>query len=88
MQYADTLLQNNQTDAQIVKGNYFLFPVFEKAIFICISILALEDLCILAPATLKSQCKSLIDEYGVYVVELLVQFGGDPNKICKAVKLC
>ena len=68
VQYADSLLQSNKTEAEIVK--------------------ALEQLCNIAPSTLKAQCTSLIDEYGKYVIELLIQFGGDPNKICQAIKLC
>ena len=48
----------------------------------------LEELCVIAPSSIKQQCTSLIDQYGRYVIELLVQFGGDPNKICKAIRLC
>ena len=49
---------------------------------------ALEELCKVAPESLKAQCTTLIDQYGRYVVELLVQFGGDPIKVCTAIRLC
>jgi saposin len=48
---------------------------------------ALDKVCGIVPATLRDQCNSLIQTYGVYLVELLVQFA-DPTKVCQAIKLC
>jgi saposin len=48
---------------------------------------ALDKVCGIVPAALRDQCNSLIQTYGVYLVELLVQFA-DPTKVCQAIKLC
>jgi saposin len=68
VQYAETLLKNNASEAQIIKS--------------------LELVCNLAPSALKAECNSLIAQYGQYIVELLIQFGGDPKKVCSAIKIC
>ena len=68
MQYAETLLKNNATEAQIIKS--------------------LEMVCNLAPSSLKAECSALIEQYGPNIIELLIQFGGDPKKVCGAIKLC
>ncbi|RNA08675.1 proactivator polypeptide-like [Brachionus plicatilis] len=47
----------------------------------------LDLVCKLAPQSLKQQCDSLINTYGVYLVQLLEQFA-DPQKVCEAIKLC
>lgn len=47
----------------------------------------LEGACKLAPASTQQQCKTLIDMYGIYLVQLVAQFE-DPEKVCKAIKLC
>ncbi|CAF0924437.1 unnamed protein product [Brachionus calyciflorus] len=47
----------------------------------------LDRVCKLAPPSLKDQCDSIIETYGIYLINLLVEFG-DPNKVCQAIKLC
>lgn len=48
---------------------------------------ALETVCKLTPSSLRDKCQNLIDTYGIYLVQLLVQFA-DPLKVCQAIKLC
>jgi len=48
---------------------------------------ALDKVCKVAPASLKDQCDSLINTYGIYLINLLVELG-DPLKVCQAIKLC
>lgn len=48
---------------------------------------ALDKVCKIAPQALRAQCDAFINEYGLYFVELLIQFA-DPSKVCQAVKLC
>ena len=47
----------------------------------------LEKVCGLTPPSLKRECVSIVDTYGVYLIQLFVQFA-DPTKVCKAVGLC
>lgn len=48
---------------------------------------ALEIVCEIAPPSLKPECQSIINTYGIYLIEILIQFG-DPTKVCEAIKLC
>jgi hypothetical protein len=47
-----------------------------------------EGVCNLAPGSLKTECTALVDQFGPMIVQLLVQFGNDPKKICEAIKIC
>jgi len=47
----------------------------------------LEKTCKVVPESLKKECNSIIDTYGIYLVELLVQLA-DPLKVCEAIQLC
>lgn len=48
---------------------------------------ALDKVCKIAPSSLRDQCDALINSYGVYLVQLLIEFA-DPLKVCQAIKLC
>lgn len=48
---------------------------------------ALDKVCKIAPASLRDQCDALINSYGVYIVQLLIELA-DPLKVCQAIKLC
>ncbi|XP_068424022.1 prosaposin [Clinocottus analis] len=48
---------------------------------------AVEKVCTYLPATLRSQCKDLIETYGNAIIELLVQ-QADPKTICTMLALC
>lgn len=48
---------------------------------------ALDTVCKLAPPTTAKECEALINTYGIYLVQLLIQLG-DPLKVCQAIKLC
>lgn len=48
---------------------------------------ALEVVCKVAPASTQKECEAMINTYGIYLIELLIQFA-DPLKVCEAIKLC
>jgi saposin len=48
---------------------------------------ALKNVCKFTPASLRDQCDSLVSTYGVYLVQLLLEFS-DPLKVCQALKVC
>lgn len=48
---------------------------------------ALEKVCNYVPASTKSDCDLLIETYGIYMIQLLIQFA-DPHKVCVTLKLC
>jgi saposin len=48
---------------------------------------ALENVCKIAPSSLRPQCTSLVDQYGIYLVELLIELA-DPLKVCQVANLC
>ena len=48
----------------------------------------LETVCNIAPAALKTECVSLVDQFGPTIIELLIKDGGDPKKVCTAIKIC
>nr|XP_026692825.1 uncharacterized protein LOC100176110 isoform X2 [Ciona intestinalis] len=50
-------------------------------------IAAVEKVCSILPATYKTECDSLIDQYGVVIIQLLAQ-ELDPSKICAELGLC
>ncbi|XP_078493268.1 uncharacterized protein LOC100176110 isoform X7 [Ciona intestinalis] len=50
-------------------------------------IAAVEKVCSILPATYKTECDSLIDQYGEVIIQLLAQ-ELDPSKICAGLKLC
>ncbi|KAK7082394.1 hypothetical protein SK128_021438, partial [Halocaridina rubra] len=47
----------------------------------------LEEVCNLFPSVTRDKCRSMIEVYGPYLVNLLAELG-DPDKVCQAVKLC
>jgi hypothetical protein len=48
---------------------------------------ALDMTCKVVPEALKKECDSLINTYGIYLVQLLIELA-DPLKVCSAIKLC
>ncbi len=48
---------------------------------------ALDEVCKIAPASSQKECQALINNYGIYLIELLIQFA-DPLKVCEAITLC
>jgi len=48
---------------------------------------ALDQVCKIAPSSLRDKCNNLITNYGVYLVQLLIQFA-DPLKVCQVANLC
>ncbi|CAF0907904.1 unnamed protein product [Brachionus calyciflorus] len=48
---------------------------------------ALGKVCKVAPVSLRDQCDALVNSYGIYLVQLLIELA-DPLKVCQAVKLC
>lgn len=48
---------------------------------------ALDRVCHEIPSELEGLCDSLVDTYGVYLIELLVQYA-DPYRVCAIIKLC
>lgn len=48
---------------------------------------ALETVCKLAPPTTQKECHSMVNTYGIYLIQLLIQFA-DPLKVCQVIKLC
>lgn len=48
---------------------------------------ALKTVCDLTPASVKAECNALVNNYGIYLIQLLIQLG-DPLKVCQAIKLC
>jgi saposin len=48
---------------------------------------ALKEVCKVAPKSSRTQCESIVNSYGLYLIELLIQFA-DPTKVCQAIKLC
>lgn len=48
---------------------------------------ALAGACKLAPETTQDKCINMINTYGIYLIELLIQFA-DPLKVCELIKLC
>ncbi|XP_065684765.1 prosaposin isoform X5 [Hydra vulgaris] len=49
---------------------------------------ALEQVCAIIPASLKSECDQLVDTYSDKIVDLIVAELSDPNAICKEIGLC
>jgi len=47
----------------------------------------LEKTCTIVPEALKKECNSIVDTYGIYLVQLLIEMA-DPLKVCEAIKLC
>lgn len=47
----------------------------------------LEEVCRLFPPNGKEQCRSMIEVYGPYLVNLLAELG-DPEKVCQGLKMC
>lgn len=48
---------------------------------------SLAGACKLAPESTYQECTELVSTYGVYLIELLIQFV-DPLKVCEVIKLC
>lgn len=48
---------------------------------------ALAGACKVAPETTQDKCVNLVDTYGIYLIELLIQLA-DPLKVCELIKLC
>lgn len=47
----------------------------------------LEEVCRLFPRNAKDKCRSMIEVYGPYVVNLLAELG-DSKRVCQAIKFC
>lgn len=47
----------------------------------------LEEVCRLFPSVVEDKCRSIIEVYGPYIVNLLAELG-EPEKVCQAVELC
>jgi len=47
----------------------------------------LEKTCKVVPEALKKECSSIVDTYGIYLVQLLIELA-DPLKVCEAIQLC
>ena len=48
---------------------------------------ALDAVCIFAPSSLKDKCNNIIKTYGIYLVQLIIEFA-DPLHACQSIKLC
>jgi len=48
---------------------------------------ALDAVCIIAPSSLKDKCNNIIKTYGIYLVQLIIEFA-DPLHACQSIKLC
>lgn len=48
---------------------------------------ALAGACKLAPAQFANECQTIVENYGIYLVQILIQLG-DPLKVCTVIKLC
>lgn len=47
----------------------------------------LEEVCDVFPKDVDDGCRSIVEVYGPYLVNLLAELG-DPEKVCQALKLC
>ena len=48
---------------------------------------ALEKVCGILPASLKSQCTKFVDTYGPILAQLLAKYA-TPDQVCNALKVC
>lgn len=48
---------------------------------------ALDAVCIIAPSSVREKCVDLVKTYGIYLVQLLIEFA-DPLHACQSIKLC
>jgi saposin len=48
---------------------------------------ALDQVCKLAPSSLRDECNNLVNQYGIYLVQLVTEFA-DPLKVCRLATLC
>ena len=47
---------------------------------------ALENVCNVAPQTIRDNCNSIVETYGVYLIDLMAN--EDPLVVCQNIKLC
>ncbi len=47
---------------------------------------AIENVCKIAPATIRNHCNSIVETYGIYLIDLLETLS--PLEVCYSIKLC